>query len=241
MWEKIVFDTAFGKAPAEEFSARRRHVSIRNETWRAPLKGARAQSLRKVELALLFFLPPALSLFSAFAHAGAVAFWFMACGAGILLSMTRNFHWADLLPADPHSEWRSFTLHVIAFAAIVFALAGMFAPERLFDPDMRFAPLLIAYPLLIALPVELVYRALFFRRFGALFARDAAGVVANGLVNGLGFYLLTGSPPLGLFGAAIGIAIGRFYLRTGQFVLSALLHWAAAASIWLIGPGLMSL
>lgn len=241
MLESIVHDIVFDKAPSGGISAIRSQSAARDATKR-PIHGrARMRPLRKTEFALLFLLAPALAPFLALAHAGQIAFWFMACGAGIALSMTRNFHWADLLPADIHSEWRAFALRALAFAAAVFALASALAPERLFDPDMKFAPLLIAYPLAVAAPVELVYRALFFRRFGEIFAHGVIGVAAGGLVNGLGFYLLTGSLPLGIFGAAIGLAIGQFYWRSGQFLLSVLLHWAAAASIWLIGPGLMGL
>lgn len=203
-----------------------------------PMRRAR-RALVWAEFTTIFLALPVFGLFSGLSQAKPLAIWLIMSMCVALLSMTRSFHWADLLPVDLASEWRLGLGCAALFAAASFIVSALFFPDRLFMADGDVYLMLIAYPLLTALPIELVFRALFFRRFGPLFSSETGAIVTGALGSGLMFLMLTGSFAVCAFGVITGLVLGWAYLRSGQFVLSVLIHWAAALSVWLIGPGLV--
>lgn len=186
---------------------------------------------RAAEFAALYLILP-LSLLasglgaSAAPFAAGATFW----TAAALLSMSRGFHWRDLAPRDLLSEWRIF-LGAAGFLVLAAAAAGLADGEALppMEPD-RIAALL-GWSLVLALTSELFFRALFFRRFGALFRRQAIGVAASGCAFGL-FHLALGSGAVeAVYWTAAGATIAAVYRLTGQFWLTVALNTVAGATL----------
>lgn len=126
---------------------------------------------------------------------------------------------------------------LVASLALVFVLL----PERLLglprhDPAL-WALIMLLYPVLSALPQEVVFRVLFFERYGALFPSPASAVVVNGIAFGLAhlFYM---NPVAILASAAGGAVFGYAYLRTRSLLLVTLLHAVAGQAIFTSGLGI---
>ena len=191
-----------------------------------------------LEFIFIFVLLPTMTIVTGLASAVPIIITVMLSSTIIFLSMTRSFHWADLLPVDAFSEWRLVLGFSTGFAALAAAVTLTFYPDAFLSPSLGVIPMLVAYPVLTALPIELVYRALFLRRYGHLFNSELGAICVGALLNGLAYFMLSTSIAGAIFGTVLGASLGWFYLRTGQFALSVFLHWIAAMAIWLIGPGL---
>ena len=207
--------------------------------WGLPRGGDHVVNRMRLEFAFIFIALPFAGVIVDARSFIPIAIALMMSSTVALLSMTRNFHWSDLLPADPLSEWRIIVGFGLFFAAGAAILATIFAPASLLSMDFGVAPMLIAFPLVTAAPVELVHRVLLLRRFGRLFPTEWTAIVVGAGCNGLLYLMLSGSMAGATFGAAIAVANGWVYLRTGQFLLTVLIHWIAAVSIFYIGPGLL--
>lgn len=186
----------------------------------------------------VFLLLPCLVFFLAGAAAAPFLLSAMLWTSVILLSMSRNFLWADLLPRDALSEWPLFAGLTASFAAAALALGLAFAPGSLFSPEPEMAARLLLYPVLVALPLELFCRALFFRRYGRLFASEGGAILVSAAIGAAVWSAMGCGCGFAAFGAATGAALSWAYLRTGQFALSVALNWAAALAFFLIAPGL---
>lgn len=164
----------------------------------------------------------------------------MLSSTAILLSATKSFHWSDLLPVDFWSEWRLMLSCAAGFALTALILTSLYWPARLFSAPPETALMLIAFPLVTALPMELVYRALFFRRYGRLIQGEWMANFLGAAATALGYAVLSHSAAGVAFGFGLGLVLGWAYLRTGNFLLCIVLHWMAAAALYLIGPGLLA-
>ncbi|MEL7464500.1 MAG: CPBP family glutamic-type intramembrane protease [Pseudomonadota bacterium] len=209
--------------------------------WGRPALTASGRAVAWFECAFLFVALPLLVIASGAALFIPFAISTMLISSVALLSMTRNFHWGDLLPVDALSEWRLVAGMTVVFASLA-ATASAVAGRPIDIPAAApLAPMLIAFPLLTAAPMELVQRALFFRRFGHLFPSESVALLFGAVANAAVYFMLTGTVASLFFGAFIGVALGWAYLRTGQFAISVLLHWIAAICVFTIGPGLLLL
>ena len=207
--------------------------------WGMPRLRARRYALALLETGFVFVGLPILAMNSAGGLTIPLIMMVMLSSTAILLSATKSFHWSDLLPVDFWSEWRLLAGCSAAFAAIAFTVTSIYWPSRLFSAPPEIAIMLVAFPVLTALPMELVYRALFFRRYGHLIRGEATAVILGAAATSLGYAVLSGSVGGVFFGFALGGVLGWAYLRTGNFLVSILLHWAAVASLYLIGPGIL--
>lgn len=206
--------------------------------WGMPRLRARRYVLALLETGFVFVGLPLFALFSAGGLTIPLIMLVMLSSTAILLSATKSFHWADLLPVDFWSEWRLLLGCGLAFALIAFVMTSVYWPSRLFSAPPEIAVMLLAFPLLTALPMELVYRALFFRRYGHLIRGEASAIILGAAATALGYAVLSGGVGGVVFGFALGGVLGWAYLRTGNFLVSIVLHWAAVASLYLIGPGI---
>ncbi|MFN3260895.1 MAG: type II CAAX prenyl endopeptidase Rce1 family protein [Pikeienuella sp.] len=186
----------------------------------------------------VFLLMPGLVFFLAGAAAAPFLLSAILWTSVILLSMSRNFLWADLLPRDALSEWPLFAGLTASFAAAALALGLVLAPGSLFSPEPEMALRLLLYPVLVALPLELFCRALFFRRYGRLFASERGAILFSAAAGAALWAAMGCGCGFAAFGAATGAALSWAYLRTGQFALSVALNWATALAFFLIAPGL---
>lgn len=208
-------------------------------SWGLPkLRGGGLTTFR-LECAVVFFILPLVGILIGARSMIPLIIFAMMSSTIFLLSATRNFHWRDLLPVDPFSEWRLVLTATAGFAALSLILTAILAPDRNWDDALAAWPMLLAFPFLTAAPVELVHRVLFFRRFGHLFPNATTALLFGGASNALVYFMLSGTISGAIFGAMVGFVVGRVYLLTGQFALSATVHWIAAICIFLLGPGFL--
>ena len=207
--------------------------------WGLPQLRARQFYFKAVEFGFVFIALPLVALSMGGGLTLPLVMNVMLVSTVILLSLTQSFHWRDLLPVDFWSEGRLLLAGVAGFALAAFLLTLAIAPEQLLSPAPESIAMLIAFPFVTALPLELVYRALFFRRYGRLFQSERASIFVGAGVTALAYAVLSHSAGGALVGFGVGAVLGAAYLRTGNFLFCILLHWAAIASLYLIGPGLL--
>ena len=207
--------------------------------WGMPRLRARRYRLALIETGFVFLGLPILAMNSAGGLTIPLIMMVMLTSTAILLSATKSFHWADLLPVDFWSEWRLMAGCSAAFALIAFTITSIYWPSRLFSAPPEIAMMLVVFPILTAMPMELVYRALFFRRYGHLINGETTAIILGAAATSLGYAVLSGGMGGVVFGFALGGVLGWAYLRTGNFAVSVVLHWAAVSALYLIGPGLL--
>ncbi|MDO5371318.1 CPBP family glutamic-type intramembrane protease [Paracoccus sp. (in: a-proteobacteria)] len=181
-------------------------------------------------LAIALFLPPR-EMFTAL-------FAFALVGLG-LLWWTGNFDWRNLLRGWGRVSWT----RSIAFGGLV-AVTG-FAIMRLsqpgFRPDLspdRLGFLLVLwclYPLLSALPQELIFRSLFFHRYGGLFPGAAQARLANAALFSLAHLMYWSWVVLALTFLG-GLVFAHVYLRRG-FPAVWVLHGISGNVLFTVGMG----
>ncbi|MEM7321213.1 MAG: CPBP family intramembrane glutamate endopeptidase, partial [Pseudomonadota bacterium] len=126
----------------------------------------------KAEFALLYiavpvciavFLPPTMMFQALFAFTG----------LGLaLLHFTPGFRWSELRNGWGNWTWREVwafsTLMLIVCMALIYTVHPRAAFILLRERPELLAMIWIAYPFVSALPQELLFRPLFFRRYGAI-------------------------------------------------------------------------
>lgn len=159
--------------------------------------------------------------------------------AALLLATTPGFRWAELRQLPGRSAiWPGIWLIAVTTLACL-AVAYWLVPERVLEfPRNRphlWAMVMIAYPVASALPQELIFRPLFFRRYGALFGTSAVAVVVNALVFGLGHLFYMNAVTIGLTVLAGGV-FALAYQRHG-FLAAVILHAVAGQIVFTSGLG----
>lgn len=185
-----------------------------------------------IPVAIAVFLPPRM-MFPAL-------FLFTALGL-ILLSRQPGFRWGQLIRGLRPMPWGVVAGFTLATIAASLAVIGLTAPEAAFA-IVKARPLLLLmiwalYPFLSALPQELIFRALFFRRYGALLPDPRAAIVLNGAIFSLA-HLMYWSWIVALMTFAGGIVFGWAYEIRRSFPLALLLHAIAGWIIFTVGLGL---
>lgn len=205
----------------------------------AAVAGARRRRLW-IEFGALFLGVPAAMLAFFGAYSLFATLWALAGVAAVLLALTPGFRWRDLLRGPVLGEWRLILAFSVLSAAGCAALALWLAPQSfLAMPRGRFEFwlfLMAAYPLLSALPQELIYRALFFERYGVLFRDRRSLIAANGGAFAVGHLFYLNPVAIGLTAVA-GAVIGWAYARGRSFLLAALLHAIGGNLIFTMGLG----
>ncbi len=158
----------------------------------------------------------------------------------VLLALTPGFSSRELLRGPVAGQWKLIAAFGLAGAALCFGLALALVPERLLELP-RHSPglwllIMLAYPLLSAAPQELIYRALFFRRYGALFASDRLAVAANTIAFSFAHLFYMNALTIGLTALA-GLIFGLVYLRFGSVLLTSVLHGLAGQLVFTSGLG----
>ena len=200
---------------------------------------SRGRWLRWAEFATLFVLAPLLiALFLPPRRMFAALALFSLAGLGLLL-VTGGFDWRFLRRGWRHLPWAEAGLLALAVLAAGIAILSLTRPEALFFLP-RNAPqfmLLIAllYPLLSALPQELIFRALFFHRYGAMMPSRRVALLANAAVFAHA-HLMYWSVIVLAMTAVGGWLFARAYLDRG-FPSAWFLHALAGNVIFLVGMG----
>lgn len=185
-------------------------------------------------LALLIFFEY-LSLFASIAA-------IMLLGL-LLLIRTPEFRWLELVDTTGlHEHWRMVLWVSLAMTASIFALAWLLLDEAWFLRLVYERPMLLPliwllYPWFSVLGQEVVFRPLFFKRYGELFPNETAAILVNSAVFAFAhaFYWNITTLVISFFG---GVIFAVAYRRTGNsFPVVFILHWIAGGMIFTSGMG----
>lgn len=181
-------------------------------------------------LAIALFLPPG-QLFTAlaiFSVAGLLLLWF-----------TGGFQWRTLVRGWRRMPWLEVAGIALAVLAAGWVILSWTRPGALFlilqtRPDFLIV-IFTLYPILSALPQELIFRPLFFHRYGAILPSGKAAIALNAFVFSFA-HLMYWSWIVALMTFVGGWIFGRAYLRHG-FPAAFVLHAVAGNMLFAIGMG----
>lgn len=162
--------------------------------------------------------------------------------AGIaLLRATPGFEWRELTTGWSRIAWGRILGLAGATAAIALGVVLTLRPEALFEPGRSMpwllAAIVVLYPCLSALPQEILFRPLFFRRYGRLLPRHAGAQIAiNAAVFSLA-HLIYWSWVVALMTFAGGLAFAQAYRVRRSFPEAVVLHAVAGCILFALGLG----
>ncbi|MEM0987490.1 MAG: CPBP family intramembrane glutamic endopeptidase [Pseudomonadota bacterium] len=166
--------------------------------------------------------------------------WMLAIIAFALLLRTPGWQPRDLLKGPVFAKWPMILLFTVLTGAVstgfVFAIEpSMFLSFVQSNPVMWMI-VMVFYPLLSAWPQEVIYRSLFFERYGVLFASPVVLIIANGALFGFGhlFYINWITITMTAFGGAF---MGWVYWRYRSMLLAWVIHAIAGQIVFTAGLG----
>lgn len=158
----------------------------------------------------------------------------------ILLQLTTGWRWKMLLRGPVFGEWRIILIFGVITALASFALVMLLVPERLLElPTHRpklWLLIMLLYPVLSALPQEIIYRTLFFERYGALFPNASLAIAANGAAFAMGHLFFSNWVTIVMTGFG-GAIMGWAYMRSRAVGLPLVLHALAGQILFTAGLG----
>lgn len=161
----------------------------------------------------------------------------LAC---LLLQITPGWRWRMLLRGPVLGEWRLILLFTALTFAACAAIVQIVAPWRFMEMPMNrphiWLLIMGLYPILSALPQEIIFRSLFFERYGALFPNRWVMILANGAAFSLGHLFFAHWITLSMTGIG-GAIMGWAYLRNRSVGLAWVLHALAGQIIFTVGLG----
>lgn len=160
--------------------------------------------------------------------------------AVVLLVLTRGFSWRRLVNSPLVADWRALLAYTALAVGGLVLLKLWLAPEGLFamprySPDL-WQRIILLYPILSVLPQALIYRALFFGRYRALFPGLWPAILANAAVFGLAhlFYMNPYAVGLSVLG---GLAFAWAHAAKESFWFANLLHAISGWTLFTVGLG----
>lgn len=160
--------------------------------------------------------------------------------AAVLLGRTAGFRWGELAEGAGAIDWRMVGGVAAATAVAGGGLVWVLVPDEALALPRRSTGLwlmiLVGYPFLSALPQELIFRALFFRRYGALFPNRRIALGVNGALFAFAHLMFWNWVAI-LLCLAGGIVFSRAYLSRGGFPEAVLLHALCGGMIFTAGLG----
>lgn len=154
-----------------------------------------------------------------------------------LLHQTDGFAWRRLWSG--RIDWAATALLGVVTLGAAASLCWWLLPEHLFRILRTmpwFIPVLsIGYPILLVLPQEIIFRPLFFERYGALFANQTIAVWVNAVLFAFA-HLMYWHWVVFLLTFIGSFIFARAYLR-GSFPHAVALHTIAGLMIFLSGLG----
>lgn len=198
------------------------------------------QAALLLEFIALFFGGPLLV--DAYIGAGdpLSTIWLLCALAGGLLLLTPGFSMKLLLRGPGREGWLILLAGAAAASLACLAIALVVAPDEVLrmprDHVAAWMFIILAYPLFSAVPQELIYRTLFFERYGALMPTPSIAVLMNGGLFAFAHLFMMTPVTLIVTGIA-GAFIGWAYLRTRSLFLSILLHGMAGNVAVTLGLG----
>tara|TARA_R110002096_G_scaffold119038_5_gene257775 strand:- start:3520 stop:4134 length:615 start_codon:yes stop_codon:yes gene_type:complete len=140
--------------------------------------------MRWLELAILFVGLPIVMAYAI----DPSWMWIVLLSAGlvaiVLLYFTEGFTWHSLRQGT--INWRASAILGIVTLVIASVLCWWLLPDRLFflaRERWYLLPILaVAYPIILVLPQELIFRPLFFKRYGGLFGNETQAIWVNAIL-----------------------------------------------------------
>lgn len=167
--------------------------------------------------------------------------WMLAGVAAALLAVTPGFSFRRIFNGAVFVQWRLIIAYAVVSTAVCVFFVLLLLPGRLLSMPLHHTSLwlliMVAYPVLSAFPQELIFRSLFFERYGPLFPSMVAAVAANGAAFGLGHLFFLNPVTIGMTALGGGL-IGWAYLTRGRSLMLAwVLHSLAGQIIFTSGIG----
>ena len=192
----------------------------------------------RVEFVTLFIATPvALAVFLPAENLFAALFALLALSV-LLLVRTPGFAWGSLWRG--RVSWRRVLVFAAIAAGLSVLLVTVLRPEALLMPGLAAPGLLVAivllYPLLSALPQELMFRVLFFERYGTVLPSGAAGLILNAAVFSLA-HLIYWNWIVAAMTFAGGLAFAQSYRDRRSFPEAVVLHAVAGDVLFALGMG----
>jgi len=152
--------------------------------------------------------------------------------AMVLLALTPEFRWSELARGWGRLDWAHVGLVAVVTAAACGLVVWLLVPGQALRLPRTMPGLwlliLLLYPLLSALPQEILFRLLFFRRYGGLFPSQGAALAANAAAFGLAHLMFWNSVAVGM-SAVGGLIFAHGYLARGGFPMAVVLHAVCGA------------
>lgn len=157
-----------------------------------------------------------------------------------LLWRTPGWRFRDLFRGPVLSEWRLilgfWAVSAATCASFVFAIdPDAFLSFALYRPQL-WLMVVVLYPLLSAWPQEIIYRTLFFERYGGLFRLAPMAILVNGVIFGFGHLFYDNWITITMT-AAGGAIMGWAYLRNRSTALAWVLHSLSGQLVFTAGLG----
>lgn len=159
----------------------------------------------------------------------------------VLLHATDGFHWRELRQGMGAIDWRLMAGFAVSVFLTCVAVVYAFEPDAAFgllqyDPRLL-VMILIFYPVLSALPQEIVFRPLFFRRYGAILPEGRAVILLNAGIFALA-HLMYWNWVVAAMTFSGGLVFAWAYEIRRSFPLAVVLHAVAGNLVFLTGLGI---
>jgi uncharacterized protein len=167
---------------------------------------------------------------------------FVFTGVGlVLLHLTPGFHWHDLTRGWGRIDWRLVAVFTVTTAVVAWAVVMATRPGALlglyrFNPEL-WLMIMALYPVLSALPQEIVFRPLFFRRYGPILPPLRAALVLNAAIFSLA-HLLYWSWVVAVMTFVGGLVFAWAYEARRSFPMAVILHAIAGNILFTVGLGM---
>lgn len=200
--------------------------------------------LRRLRLATeflgLFVAAPLTLAFGLPASAMFPALFGVTAVGLVLLWLTPGFSWNDLTRGWNRIDWRLVGLFAAATVAVAAAVVVALVPEAAFrllrsNPAMMAAVALV-YPFLSVLPQEIVFRPLFFRRYGEILPPLHPAIALNAALFSLA-HLMYWHWVVAAMTFAGGLVFAWAYEARRNFPMAFVLHAVSGVIVFAMGLG----
>lgn len=207
---------------------------------KATVNGTAGRARLAAEFALLFLAAPvAMAVLLPPSAMFPALFGVTAVGL-VLLHLTPGFRWNDLTRGWSRISWRLVLVFAAVTAAAGYAVMALTAPGSIFglarsNPRLL-AMIALLYPVLSALPQEIVFRPLFFRRYGPILPPLRPAIVLNAAIFSLA-HLMYWNWIVAAMTFAGGLVFAWAYEGRRNFPEAVVLHAVAGVTAFSLGLG----
>lgn len=201
-------------------------------------RGARPLWTLRAEFLILYLLVPLIFALAVTPRLLFPMLFAMMIGGFALLHLTPGFRWRELLlgRVDLRLVVAFLLVSGLVLTAFVFWLTpGSFLQLPRLQPGLMLT-IALFYPLLSALPQEVLFRALYFRRYRPFLPRGLPGILLNAALFAWAHLLYWNWVAVAVTFLG-GIAFAYGYKRGGGFGTAVLMHAAAGLLLFALGLG----